>query len=322
MTGVRNVPGRREPTRSWNELHGDRALSAIAARQHGVVSLADLAAAGIGRGALAHRVAEGRLRRLHRGVYLVGPLDAPRTDEMAAILAVGEGAVLSHRSAAGLLGICPPWAGEVDVTVTRKARHRAGIRVHRTMRLPPRDVWWRDGLPVTSPARTLIDLTTMLTKGDLARAVEQAQVLRLAGTAGLEARLAEERGSSAAILRAELRRAHEPSLTRSEAEAAFLRLIRAARLPHPEVNVRVAGYEVDFLWRAQRLVVEIDGFAFHSKREAFERDRRKDADLQAHGLRTTRVTYRRITEEPLALTAGLAASLTGAAHDASMRPIS
>jgi very-short-patch-repair endonuclease len=98
-------------------------------------------------------------------------------------------------------------------------------------------------------------------------------------------------------------------MTRSEAEAEFLNLVRAARLPPPETNVRIGGYEVDFLWRDQRLVVEVDGFAYHGSRAAFERDRRKDADLQAAGLRTTRVTYRQIRHEPLALSANLAASL-------------
>jgi very-short-patch-repair endonuclease len=164
-------------------------------------------------------------------------------------------------------------------------------------------------MPVTAPARTLIDLAAVLARSELARAVEKAQVLRLTTADRLQERLAVERGPAATILRAELRRGHEPSLTRSEAEAAFLRLVRAAGLPHPEANVRIGGYEVDFLWRPQRLAVEIDGFAYHRTREAFERDRRRDADLQAYGLRTTRATYRQITEEPLRLTATLAASL-------------
>jgi very-short-patch-repair endonuclease len=109
-------------------------------------------------------------------------------------------------------------------------------------------------------------------------------------------------------------------MTGSEAEAELLRLIRAARLPQPETNVRIAGYEVDFLWRAERLVVEVDGFAYHRTREAFERDRRKDADLQARGLRTTRVTYRQIRREPLALVANLAASLNVAVRPSTSCP--
>jgi predicted transcriptional regulator of viral defense system len=141
MTRMRDVPAWSAPGGSRNEMQGDRALSAIAARQHGVVGLADLSAAGIARGALAHRVAEGRLSRLHRGIYLVGPVRTPHTREIAAVLAAGDGAVLSHRSAAALLGIGAPPAGLVEVTVAgRKARHRPGIRIHRT----------RGSMPATS----------------------------------------------------------------------------------------------------------------------------------------------------------------------------
>jgi very-short-patch-repair endonuclease len=110
----------------------------------------------------------------------------------------------------------------------------------------------------------------------------------------------------ARTLKTALQETHEPRLTRSEAERRFLDLIRAARLPAPETNVRVAGYEVDFLWRAERLVVEVDGFAYHSSRAAFERDRRKDAALQAAGLRVVRVTYRQIADEREVLIARIA----------------
>ena len=311
MTSMRNVPRVALHGGERNEPHGDRAIAAIAARRHGVVTLGELAAAGLGRGAVAHRVAERRLTRLHRGVYLVGPLTGPLSREVAAVLALGPGAMLSHRSAAALWGFVPPWRGDVDVTVPgRKVRHRGGVRAHRTDRMPPTDVGQREGLPVTAPARTLLDLASVLPRCDLERAVEQAQVLRRVTRAQLEARVEGEPGRAAASVRALLRSGDEPSFTRSEAEAELLRLIRAARLPAPETNVRIGGYEVDFLWRAQRLVVEVDGFAYHSTREAFERDRRKDADLQARGLRTTRLTYRQIAKEPHATIAALTRLLT------------
>ena len=237
----------------------DATLAMIAAHRHGVVTLADLAAAGLARGAVVHRIAEGRLRRLHRGVFLLGPLHGTWTREVAAVLAVGYGAALSHHSAAAFWGIRPGRAGDVDVTVAnRNVRQREGIHVHRVRGLD--DVWWREGIAITSPARTLRDLARHLPRRELERAAEQAQVLRLVTRGGL----------------GDLAR-DEPAMTRSEAEARFLALVRAAGLPEPETNVRVAGYEVDFLWREQRLVVEVDGFAFHSSREAFERDRRKDA---------------------------------------------
>jgi very-short-patch-repair endonuclease len=285
-------------------LHRDQALTAIAARQLGLVTTKDLAAAGIGRGALARRVAAGHLRPLHRGVFVLGPVLAPNARELAAVLSCGDTAVLSHHTAAALWGIRSPTYGDVDVTITRQLRPRHGVRLHRVRALDPHDVTRRHGIPVTTPSRTLLDLSSVLDRHSLARAVEEAEVQRLVCRDALLDRCRARRG--AATLRAVLESAAGPAMTRSEAEARLLALIRAARLPAPETNVRIGGYEVDFLWREQRLVVEVDGFAYHSTREAFERDRRKDADLQTLGLRTTRVTYRQIAHEPLATIARLA----------------
>ncbi len=290
-------------------------IAELAARRHGVVTTADLLAAGLGRGAIARRVADGRLRPLYRGVFLVGPLKGPMTDEMAAALACGEAAVVSHHAAAAIWGFRPAWHGPIDITTTRQLRPRQGIRIHRARRLDPRDSTQRDGVPLTTPTRTLLDLAAHIDARALTRAIEEAEVQRLTTRtelAALNARSSGRHGAKA--LGATIGGAHEPRMTRSEAEAELPRLIRAARLPQPETNVRIAGYEVDFLWRAQRLVVEVDGFAYHHTREAFERDRRKDADLQARGLRTTRVTYRQIADESHALIANLAASLNGAVH--------
>ena len=285
-------------------------IAELAARRHDVVTTAELVAAGLGRGAIARRVADGRLRSLHRGVYLVGPLKDAWTDAMAAALACGPGAAVSHHAAAAIWGFRPPWHGPIDVTTTRQLRPCRGIRLHRTRRL---EVMTRDRVPVTTPARTLLDLAAHLDHRSLARAIEEARLQRLTTPAelvSLNARSSGRRGVKA--LAAALADGHEPSMTRSEAERTFLRLMRAARLPTPETNVRIAGYEVDFLWRAQRLVVEVDGFAFHSSREAFERDRRKDAELQAAGLTVTRVTYRQITREQLALVTIIARQLYSA----------
>jgi very-short-patch-repair endonuclease len=164
---------------------------------------------------------------------------------------------------------------------------------------------------VTTPARTLLDLAVVLDHGGLARALEEAEVLGLVSRPSLADLLARSRGRrGAAAIRLVLERGREPAFTRSEAEARLLGLIRAARLPTPEVNARIGGYEVDFLWREARLVVEVDGYAYHSTRAAFERDRRKDADLQALGLRTTRLTYRQIAHEPHATIAQLASALS------------
>lgn len=280
------------------ELATERILAAIAVRQHGVVTTAQLAAAGVGKNGITRRVADGRLDRLHRGVFLLGPLTGPWTKEMAAVLACGEIAVLSHRSAAALWRIRRTWLGPPEVTVFEGAsRGRPGLRVYRTTRLDPRETRRREGVPVTAPARTLLDLATLISERDLARAVEEAQVLRIVTPREL-AHIAGRGRPGSAALRAVLNLQHEPSLTRSEAEIAFLELIRSAGLPAPETNVNVLGHEVDFLWRAQKLIVEVDGFAYHSSRQAFERDRRRDARLQAAGFRVIRFTYLQIVNEP------------------------
>ena len=281
------------------ETHtGDAAVADIAGRQHGIVTTRQLAAAGIGDRAVAHRVATGRLVRRFRGVYQVGPVAAPRGREMAAALACGDAALLSHHSAAALWGIRPEHRGDVHITVaTGGPRSRPGIRVHRSLSL---NAAVHDGLPVTSPARTLHDIATLLPQHQLDRAVEEAQVQRLVTRDELEQ-----------LPGPALKRAlhHEPTLTRSEAERRLLGLVRAARLPRPETNVRVAGYEVDFLWRDHRLVVEVDGFAYHATRQAFERDRVRDATLQAAGYHVVRLTWRQVATEPHAVVARLASLL-------------
>lgn len=290
----------------------DRLIAAVAAQQHGVVSRAQLTEAGLGRGAIAHRVAQGRLHRLHRGVYLVGhPVPPEHAPLCAAVLACGPGAHLSHVAAAGLWGMLRAGGPSIDVTVAgRNCAHRQGIRVHRVRRLHPRDTRRRHGIPLTAPARTILDLASVLPRRDLERALEEARLLRL--TSGTEIRGAIERAPGArgrAVLLRLLAVSGTPSLTRSEAERRLLSLVRAAGLPPPQTNVRVCGYEVDFLWRAERLIVEVDGYAFHASRVAFERDRRRDSELLVAGLRVLRLTWQRITGEPEATVAALARAL-------------
>jgi very-short-patch-repair endonuclease len=269
---------------------GDRAITQLARAQHGVVTTTQLAAAGIGPRAVEHRVAKGRLTRVHRGVYQVGPIAGPYSREMAAILATG--GVLSHQTAAAIWGVRPPNDGDVHLVASRKARSRRGLKVHRSASL---NAAVHLGLPLTTAARTLHDLAPLLTQGELDRAVEEAVIRGLATPAELTTRPA-------------LRRAtiEEPQITRSEAERRLRKLVRAARLPRPQTNVRVAGWEVDALWPRERLVVEVDGFAYHGNRAAFERDRRKDAALVAAGYRVIRITWRQLVDEPHAVVALLA----------------
>ncbi len=233
---------------------------------------------------MARRVAAGWLIRRYRGVYQVGPVQAHVGAQSAALLALGPGALLSHDSAAHLWGFRPK-PNDVHVTTTQDRRSRPGIRTHRTTRTHSLDAAVLQGLPLTGARRTLQDLASTLGKTELDRATEQAAILGLVPTS------------------------EAPAFTRSEAERRLLRLVRRARLPVPRTNVRLHGYEVDFLWAAERLVVEVDGFAYHGTRQAFERDRRRDADLAAAGYTVVRFTWRQITEEPEAVVARLAVLL-------------
>ena len=290
----------------------DPAIARVAAAQHGVVTRAQLEAAGLGRGAIAHRVAQRRLHRVHRGVYLVGhPVPPPLAREVAALFSCGDGAVLSHRTAAWLWQVAAAPPADVDVSVAgRDPGRRTGVAVHRVRRLPPDEVQRQCGLPVTSPARTLLDLAEVVARRELERAVREAEVLGLARHDELVALLERSPGRrGAAPLGALVHLDQGRPTTRSEAEDRLLALLRRARLPPTDVNVRVGRHEVDLLWRPQRLVVEVDGYAFHGMRAAFERDRLRDAELSAAGYRVLRVTWRQLCNEPEALIARLAQAL-------------
>jgi very-short-patch-repair endonuclease len=221
--------------------------------------------------------------------------------------------VLSHRTAAGLwrLIVYEPDLEEIDVTAPgRDPGRKPGIRIHRTRALDPRDLRTVEGLPITAPARTLIDLAAEASVRVVERALAEAEARHLVRRQELLSaleRAGRQRGSSTA--RKLLATNAAPALTRSEAEERLLTLVRSAQLPQPDVNVRLGRYEVDFLWREQGLVVEVDGFAFHSSRLAFERDRLRDAELQAHGWRVIRVTWRRIVHHPEVVVARIAAAL-------------
>jgi very-short-patch-repair endonuclease len=292
-------------------VRSDRQLFALARAQHGVVATRQLLALGIGRGRVSTLMSRGWLRPAHRGVYLVGPVHGPRARLMAATLAGGDRAVLSHRSAAELWGLGPALAGAVAVTVVgRSVRSRHGLMIHTARALAHEDITAHDSVPVTSPGRTLLDLATQLGHRDLARATEQAELLDLLEGDWIDPLLTRNprhRGTRA--LRAATRSTDAPAMTRSEAERRLLELVRAAGLPAPETNRKLHGYEVDAVWRAHKLVVEVDGYAFHSSRSSFERDRRRDAHLVARGWRVVRITWRQLTREPEAVVAILAAAL-------------
>lgn len=281
----------------------DRLIGDLAARQYGIVARKQLLAMGIGAGAIETRLRRHYLHPLHRGVYAVGHLALPPlAREMAAVLACGQGAAVSHRSAALVWHLLPASdRPDIDVTVLTGKGRRAGLQIHKSRRLSPQDVRHLRGLPVTAPWRTLVDLADTGTDRELERATHEAITRRLLNARRLRAELDQYRGRRGISRLKKLLEDDDPStLTRSEAEERFLTLVRSAGLQAPEVNVLVHGHEVDFLWREQGVVVEVDGFQFHSTREAFERDRRRDADLQSAGLRVLRVTWRQIVDESYA----------------------
>jgi hypothetical protein len=297
---------------------GDQAIAALARRQHGVVAYRQLIEAGFNRGAIQYRLDNGRLHHVHRAVYAVGhPVLGRNGRIMSAVLACGPGALLSHRSAGAEWELLPTARAAIDVTAPRSRRSRGDVIAHRVRRLDPQDRAVRDGIPITTVARTLLDVAEVVRSHEFERAVEQAERLRLFDLREVEnvcERSCGRRGLRP--LRALLGDAvGEPPWTRSELERRFLDLCRDAGLPEPALNVSVAGFVVDFLWSSQRLVIELDGHAFHSTRTAFERDRVRDAKLQLAGFRVMRVTYRRLDRESCAVAQEVGALLSAGPGD-------
>jgi very-short-patch-repair endonuclease len=275
----------------------DKAVAELARLQWGVASLAQLRAAGLSYEAVRSRVRAGRLHRLHHGVYAVGHTVLRREGRwLAAVLACGEGAVLSHRSAAAHWGLLPSDATRIDVTAPRTRGGDAKVRLHRSRSLIARDTDTHQGIPITSLARTLLDLAATVRPDRLERALAQAQRLQLYDHSAVTDLLARANGHRGKRALAEAT-AHDPKLTASDWEIRLLKLVRAAALPEPLVNLPLDAPDYgqcrpDFHWPAHRLIVETDGWATHRTRAAFERDRAKDAALTAAGYRVVRFTWR------------------------------
>lgn len=279
----------------------DATIRSLAARQHGVVSARQLFAAGVSRHAIGFRVGKGRLTRLYKGIYSTGAVGAAREPEMAAVLACGDSAVLSHRDAAVLRQLLPPRSDRAAVEVSVRHAFRCpgkGIRAHRVSDLEDSDTTVIDGIPVTTAERTILDLGVSTTPREVEHALAEAERRGLVDRGRLIARLALcPRRAGSRVLRSILAGDAGPAFLRSRAEELFDDLRRKGRIPAPETNVRLEGFEVDALWRNARLVVEIDGAAYHSSGRTFERDRERDAVLAAAGFRVMRITWRQLTRE-------------------------
>jgi predicted transcriptional regulator of viral defense system len=283
--------------RGFPDTPPDRRVAELAARQWGVVSLAHLRAAGLSDDAVQRRVGAGRLHRLHQGVYAVGHTVLKREGRwLAAVLACGEGAVLSHRSAAAHWGLLQSEATRTDVTTPRTRAAKATIRLHRSHSLIARDTTTHQGIPITSVARTLLDLAATVRPDRLERALAQAEHLELYDHRAITELLARSNGHRGRKALTEAT-ALEPKLTRSDWEIRMLRLVRTAALPEPVVNEPLDAPDhgeckPDFHWPAHNLIVETDGWWTHRTRAAFESDRAKDAALTAAGYRVVRFTWR------------------------------
>jgi hypothetical protein len=270
----------------------DAEIGQIASRQHGVVTAAQLAGAGIDKDGVGWRVGTGRLHRLHRGVYAVGHRSLSwRGRWLAAVLAMGDGAVLSHGSAAALWQFLRPMGGPIQVTVSGDGGRRArqGIVVHRSRTLTPSHVTMRHGIAVTTPARTIEDIRTEVEPYLFRRALRQAELA----------------GHRVPHLSATKR-------TRSDLELLFLALCEDHGLPRPLVNHRVHGYRVDFFFVDHRLAVETDSWNYHRGSVAMEDDHARDLALRAHGIETRRYTGDQLEAAPDAVFADLKAALDGA----------
>jgi len=297
-------------TRRAGEARG-QALAELAHRQHGVVAQRQLTALGSGAKTTKEWLRTGRLHRLHRETFAVGHSRVSQQGRwLAAVLACGDGALLSHRSAAALWGLTRQRGSVIDVTglVGRQFRPgRDGIRLHRG-RLYPGDATERSGISVTTVARTLFDLAEVVDLRQLRRAWEEADRLGLLRLAAVE-QLCEQGYGRRALrpIRLLLAEARAPTFTRSPLEDRFAEFYREhlADLPAPLTNVSILGHEVDAYWPSHRLAVEMDSWEFHSHRAAFEKDRARDAKMQAAGYRVIRLTHRQLESEAPRITTQL-----------------
>ena len=281
----------------------DLALAELARGQWGVVSLAQLQALGIGPRAVQHRAQTGRLRRVHRGVYAMGGAVLPREGRwLAAVLACGNHAVLSHLSAAVHWNLLRYDAPRPEVTAPASRRKVPGIRLHRSRSLDEKDTTSHQGIAVTTVHRTLLDIAADAPQRHLERALAQAEKLTLYDHTAIHDVIARCNGHRGTRILTEAI-ASDPQWTRSELEIRMRKLAREHGLPQPLSNHTLdapdhPGLEADFYFAAHHLVVETDGWTDHQTRQAFEDDRAKDAALVAAGYTVMRFTWRQLRDDP------------------------
>ncbi len=252
------------------------------------------------------------MHRVHHGVYAVGhAVLTVRGRWMAAVLAGGPGAVLSHASAAALWELRGSSAALIDVTTRRTGRARPGLRIHRPRTLRPDETTTKHGIPVTTPARTILDLAATLQAAHLENVLDRNEILELTDYPSLAALAGAHPGHRGARKLLVTLATHDAgtNLTRSGLEVLFRQLCHDHGLPAPRVNTTIHGKEVDFLFEAHRLIVETDSWRYHRTRRAFEEDRARDVLTMKAGYRTLRFTDRRLTDDPASVAAAIHAVL-------------
>ena len=296
--------------RSW-----DAAIADLARSQHGVLSRSQLIHLGMGSGAIEGRIERGSLHGLHRGVYKVGYRRITRKGRwMAAVLAGGEGAVLSHRSAACLWRLLPPRSERIAITCPPgRVVRRKGIASHGS-ELGEDEGLIYDGIPVTSPFRTIFDLAAAVEMRELERAFHEAEARQMTDRVSLPMLLARYPGRRGRRKVEALLGSRAPvAITRNDFEEAFLALVDAYGLPRPRMNADLAlrgrFYEIDALWPVQRVAVELDSRSIHGTVKRFESDRHRGRILVAEGYRTVHVTWRQLQEEPEEIVVDLKSAL-------------
>ena len=292
----------------WSKSNArDRAAWEMVRRQHGVLTRTDLLALGFSRRGIEHRVGSGRLHLISRGVYAVGRRElTPHGRWMAAVLACGDGAALSHRSAAELWGVGREWEGQIDLTVPRRCTSkRDGLRMRSRPSLPSRSVARRHGIPVTDPVQTLIDLATELKVRRLERAMNEADVLDLVEPETLRRELEGYVGMPGVKTLRTLLDRHTFRLSDSDLEVLFRPIAMAAGLPVPLTKQWVLDYEVDFHFPALDLIVETDGLRYHRTPSQQARMAKRDQTHVAAGFRVLRFTHWQIAHAPDEVTAVL-----------------
>ena len=273
---------------------------ALAEKQHGIITRRDLLSLGFSPAAIAHRIERGRLHRIWRGVYAVGWPELTRHQHwMAAVLACGAGAALSHRSAAALWKIAEEVSGRIDVSVCRLSEHRLdGILARSRPSLEETDLTVREGIPVTNPVQTLIDLATELAPRRVERAVNEADKRDLVNPEQLRMEMKSHAGEPGVVLLRAILDRDSFRLSDDELEVIFRPIAAAAGLPQPDTKAWVNGFEVDFFWPDLGLVVETDGLRYHRTPSAQARDQIRDQTHTAAGLTTLRFSHHQIKHQP------------------------